>query len=335
MIIDSHAHIVPAEFVEDVRREKFAPALSIEPGEKWESIVINSTASGQNRIFKNALPQETYDIALRLEHMAEMGVNKQILSIVPPLMGYGLDIGINMKIASAFNNHIAKLVSENPEQFSCLATIPLQDPAVAVEELERAVKTGHIGVQIGSNVAGKNLDDPTLSILWEKAESLDIPVFIHPINQLGGGDRLQNYQLGNLLGVPIECGIAAANLIFGGVLDRFPGVRIMLSHMGGIFPWVAGRMEHGYHERAGANVNQVKPPHSYMGRFFYDTIVHDADCLEFVAKKIGSKNILYGTDYPFDMGNLGAAREIPGLSRLDENDQEKILLDNAKQFFRL
>ena len=264
-----------------------------------------------------------------------MGVDRQILSIVPPLMGYGLDIGVNMKIAFAFNDHIAKLVSENPDWFSCLATIPLQDPGVAVDELERVVKAGHIGVQIGSNVAGKNLDDPDLHIFWERAASLDVPVFIHPINQLGGDSRLRDYQMGNLLGVPIENGIAAASLIFGGVLDRFPGVRIMLSHMGGIFPWVVGRMEHGYHEREGVNANQVKPPRSYMDRFFFDTIVHDADCLEFATKIIGSKNILYGTDYPFDMGNLGEARGIPGLSRLDENDQERVLLENAKNFFRL
>lgn len=335
MIIDAHAHIVPGEFVADVRKGKFAPALSIEQGTKWEFIVIHSTSPGQNKVFKNALPRETYDVGMRLDHMKRMEVDSQVLSIVPPLMGYGLDVAVAKDIAAAFNDHIAEVTSKNPGRFFCLATVPLQDPGSAAAELERAVKGGHIGVQIGSNVAGKNLDDPGLEVFWEKVISLDVPVFIHPLNQLGGADRLKSYQLGNLLGVPIENGIAAATLIFGGVMDRFPGLRILLSHMGGIFPWVRGRMEHGYHEREGVNVNRIQSPASYVGCFHYDTIVHDADSLEFAVKILGADIVLYGTDYPFDMGNLCPAKEVPGLPRLSEQDREKIFRINAEHFFRI
>ncbi len=333
MVIDAHAHIVPEGFVEDVRAGRFGAALSIEQGEKWELLVIRSTAAGNAREFKNALPRETFDLSMRLEHMAGMGVDRQILSIVPPAMGYGLDVGVTKEVAAAFNERVMEIAEKMPERFSCVATVPLQEPAAAADELERAVKRGHVAVQIGSNVAGGNLDDPGLGVFWERAAQLEIPVFIHPVNQLGSDNRLKNYQLGNLLGVPFEGAIAAASLIFGGVMDREPSLKVMLSHMGGATPFLRGRLEHGYHARAGARVNDVQPPESYLGRFFYDTIVHNADCFEFAVKSLGAEIILYGTDYPFDMGNLCPARDIPGLSLLSEADQEKILAANAGRLF--
>ncbi len=335
MVIDAHAHIVPGAFVEDVRGGRFGDALSIEQGPKWELLVIKSTAEGAARIFKNALPPETFDLSIRRRHMDEMGVDRQILSIVPPAMAYGLDAGLTKEIAAAFNERVGEVVAREPERFSSVATVPLQDPAAAADELERAVKRGHVGVQIGSNVAGENLDDPSLDIFWQKAEQLEIPVFIHPLNQIGGGNRLKKYELGNLLGVPFEGAIAAASLIFGGVMDRFQSLKIMISHMGGATPWLRGRMEHGYHAREGARVNDIQPPESYLRRFHYDTIVHNAECLEFAAKTLGTDVILYGTDYPFDMGYLGPAKKVPGLSRLSSEDQKKLLSENAEKLFKL
>jgi aminocarboxymuconate-semialdehyde decarboxylase len=335
MVIDAHAHIVPEAFVEDVRAGRFGDALSIEQGEKWELLVIKSTAAGSARVFKNALPRETFDLSMRLQHMDEMGVERQILSIVPPAMAYGLDTGVTKEIAAAFNDRVGEIVAGEPQRFSSIATVPLQDPPAAADELERAIKQGHVGVQIGSNVAGENLDAPELNVFWEKAQQLDIPVFIHPLNQIGGGNRLKKYELGNLLGVPFEGAIAAASLIFGGVMERFQSLMIIISHMGGATPWLRGRMEHGYHAREGARVNDVQPPESYLGRFYYDTIVHNAECLEFAAKTLGTDIILYGTDYPFDMGDLGPAKDMPGLSRLSDEDQKKILSENSKNLFKL
>ena len=130
-----------------------------------------------------------------------------------------------------------------------MATVPLQDPEAAASELERAVSLGHIGVEIGSNVAGKNLDDPGLEIFWQKVVSLDIPVLIHPIDVMGFEDRLKDYYLSNLIGNPLDTTIAAACLIFGGIMDRFPSLKIILSHTGGFTPWIRGRWQHGYMER--------------------------------------------------------------------------------------
>ncbi|MBU1209366.1 MAG: amidohydrolase family protein [Proteobacteria bacterium] len=335
MVIDAHAHIAPQEFIEEVRGGKFKPALAIERGTKWDLFVTKTTLLGKERIDKIPLPRETYDLNLRFQHMDQMGVDKQILSIIPPCMYYTLDAGLNKEISAVNNDIMAHLAQKMPQRFSCTATVPLQDAKMAAEELDRAVQQGHIGVEIGSNIGGKNLDDRALDVFWEKVASLDVPVFIHPNDVMGIEDRLQDYYLRNFIGNPLDTTIAAACLIFGGVLDRFPNLKILLAHMGGYTPWIRGRWQHGYGEREEPKVNQAKAPENYIQKLYYDTIIHNADCFEFGVKTIGADRILYATDYPFDMGYLGPAKEIPGLSRLAAEDQEKILSANAKRLYKL
>jgi aminocarboxymuconate-semialdehyde decarboxylase len=156
---------------------------------------------------------------------------------------------------------------------------------------------------ITSNVAGKNLNDRSLDVFWAKVSELNLPVYIHPQNVCGGKDRLKDFYLVNFIGNPLDTTIAAACLIFGGVLDRYPNLRFYLSHMGG------------------------------FKKFYYDTIIHNADCLEFAVKTLGVDRIVYGTDYPADMGNQQPARKIPGLSRLSKTAQDKILFGNAKKLY--
>ncbi len=335
MIIDPHAHIAPQKFIADVRAGKFGSAITIEQSPKWEVLISKGTVLGKERTDVNPLPKEVFDIEMRLEHMKAMGVDRQILSVVPPTMYYGLDAGLNKEIASAFNDALADLAKKMPDKFSCMATVPLQDPQAAADELGRAVGLGHIGVEIGSNVAGKNLDDRGLDVFWEKVVSLDVPVFIHPIDVVGADDRIKDYYLRNFIGNPLDTTIAAACLIFGGVLDRFPNLKFLLAHMGGYTPWIRGRWQHGYGEREEPKVHGAKAPEECLGKFYYDTIIHNPECFEFGVKTLGVDNVLYGTDYPFDMGLLGPAKEIPGLSRLSASDQEKILSANAKKLYKI
>lgn len=334
-IIDAHAHIAPEDFIKEIRAGKFKPGLFIEKGPKWELLVTKTTILNKERTSSTPLPKETYDLELRLQHMKQMGVDKQILSIVPPMMYYTLDPGLNREIAAAANDVLAQLVKKMPDRFSCTATVPLQDPKAAAEELDRSVKKGHIGVEIGSNVAGKNLDDRGFDVFWEKVVSLDVPIFIHPNEVMGVEDRLKDYYLRNFIGNPLDTTIAAACLIFGGVFDRFPKIKILLAHMGGYTPWIRGRWQHGYGEREEPKVNKAAAPENYILKFYYDTIIHNADCFEFGVKTIGVDRVLYATDYPFDMGYLGAAKEIPGLSRLPAGDQEKILSTNVKKLYKI
>lgn len=335
MIIDPHAHIAPESFIEEVRTGKFGDALSIKPGKSWELLVTKTTVLGQERVHENPLPKETYDLGLRREHMKNMNVDRQILSVVPPCFYYALDAGLNKDIAAAFNDALIRIAKDDPDHFSCMATVPLQDPAAAAAELERAVGLGHTGVEIGSNVAGMNLDDRSLDVFWEKAASLDVPIFIHPTDVVGVNDRLKDYYLRNFIGNPLDTTIAAACIIFGGVFDRFPDLKILLSHMGGYTPWIRGRWQHGYGERDEPKVNGAKNPEDYIQKFYYDTIIHNPDSLEFGVKTLGADIVLYGTDYPFDMGNLGPAEEIPGLSRLSAGDQKKILSGNTERLYKL
>ncbi len=335
MIIDPHAHISPESFIEDVRKKRFGKAVTIEKGKPWEFLVTRTTVLGKERVHKNPLPRETYDVGLRLKGMKKQNVDMQILSVVPPMTYYALDAGLNRELSASLNDSLLKITEENPGKFRCMAQIPLQDPKAAAKELERAVKNGHLGAQIGSNVAGTNLDDRALDVVWRKAVKLDVPIFIHPVDVMGIHDRLKDYYLRNFIGNPLDTTICAASLIFGGVFDRFPKIKFLLSHVGGFTPWIRGRWQHGYGERQEPKVNKAKAPENYFKKFYYDTIIHNADAFEYAVKTLGVNRILYGTDYPFDMGNLKRAEKIPGLSRFSKKDQKKMLFDNVKKLYKL
>ena len=335
MVVDVHAHIAHEDFIKDVRAGKYGATLSIEQGSKWELIVTRNQLLGRERVHRNPLPRRVYDLEMRLNDMDATGVDRQVLSVVPPCMYYTLDALLCRDIAASFNESLAELARTMPDRFSCMATVPLQDPEAAAKELERAVSLGHIGVEIGTNVAGRNLDDPALDVFWQKVASLDIPVLVHPMDVIGHGDRLKDYYLANLIGNPLDTSIAAACLVFGGVLERFSGIKFILSHTGGFTPWIRGRWQHGYLEREEPKSRGAREPENYLGNFYYDTIIHNADCFEFAWKTLGADRLVFATDYPFDMGDLGPALEIPGISRVPAADREKILAGNALGIYRL
>ena len=334
--------------MEDLRAGRFAPTITVEPGtghppsavkieegEKWEVMAVKGPGPDSSGEKRSVLPRQALDVDMRLDHMKNTGVDKQILSAITAMTFYTLDAGLNKEIAASLNDGLADLAQEMPGKFCCMAGAPLQDPPAAAAELERAVGLGHVGVKIGSNVAGTNLDDPGLDVFWEKAVSLDIPVFIHPGDIIGAKNRMKDYQLHNFLANPLDTTIAAACLIFGGVFDRFPNLKIVLAHLGGFTPWIRGRLQRGYLERDEPRVHGSKEPENYIGNFYYDTVIHNAECLEFAVNTLGGDKILYGTDCPWNIGNLEPARDIPGLSRLSKEDQEKVLAGNAKKLYKL
>ena len=336
MIIDFHAHILPEKVLDAIRAGKFAPQVRVETGRRGEeAIVADITVLGQKRVMRNRLPRELLDLDLRLAHMKSMRVDKQILSAITNMTFYGLDAGLNREISAFYNDEIAAVAEKMPEKFHCMCNVPLQDPEAAAAELERSVKRGHVGVKIGTNVAGANLSDPGLDLFWAQAESLDVPVFIHPGDIIGAEDRMKEFYMHNLIANPLDTTIAAACLIFGGVLDRFPRLKVVLAHLGGFAPWIRGRWQHGYMVREETRVRGAQAPDAYLGKLYYDTVIHNADCLEFAVKTLGAEAILYGTDYPWDVGLLGPAAEVQGLSRLSRADQEKILARNTRRVYRI
>ena len=213
---------------------------------------------------------------------------------------YALDKGLNRELSASLNEALIGMTKEYPDKFRCMAQIPLQDPKAAAKELQRAVKAGHLGCQIGSNVAGKNLDDRALDPVWRMAVKLDVPIFIHPVDVMGVNDRLKDYYLRNFIGNPLDTTIAAASLIFGGVFDRFPKVKFLLSHVGGFTPWIRGRWQPGYGERAEPKVNKAKAPENYYKKFYYDTgQAYGRPLLASYKALVPVAQILFGTDFPF------------------------------------
>jgi len=233
------------------------------------------------------------------------------------------------------NDELAQIGRAHPKRFAPLGTVPLQDPGAAVRELERCMAIGLHGIEIETHAAGVNLDDPTLRPLFAAAESLGALIFLHPLMVLGA-DRLRAHYLTNLLGNPYDTGIAAAHLIFGGVLDRLPKLQVILPHAGGTFPLVWGRLQRGQKVRPEANKAAKKPVKAYLRRFTYDTISHDAGALRYLIKTVGADRVMLGTDFCFDMGYdrpLDIIRD--KAVKLSRADQAKVVRENAARLLRL
>ena len=321
--IDVHAHILTEETIRLLHSEapKVAPKLS-DIDDQFGTLDV---AGSVYRHF----PRGGWDLERRLQDMAASKVDVQVLSVCPQTFVYAQPPALAAAFARIQNEQLAKLVKAHPGHFLAIGTLPMQAPKLAADELRHAVsKLGLRGAQIGSNVAGKNLDDPELEPVWATAAELDAFILLHPIN-VAGVDRLSSYYLNNLIGNPLDTTIAAACLVFSGVLERHPSLKICLSHGGGFVPYQAGRFLHGWHVRKEPKNKLPKPPTESLGRFYFDTIVHSKDVLEFLVGNAGVDRVLLGSDYPFDMGMPDGVLQVRGLP-IPAGDQASILGGRAK-----
>jgi aminocarboxymuconate-semialdehyde decarboxylase len=247
-------------------------------------------------------PRGGWDVARRLADMDRYGYDRQLLAATPQTFLYDIPAEAGLATARIQNDAIAARVRAMPDRFLGLATLPMQAPQVAVAELARAMgQAGLKGAMIGSNTNGANLDDPALDPLWAEAERLDAFMMIHPV-KVAGIDRQKSYYLQNFVGNPLDTTIAAACLVFGGVLERFPRLKIVLSHGGGFVPYQVARWIHGWAERDEAKVRLKGEPGPSLDRLYYDAILHDGAPLQFLVDWAGSRRVMLGSDYPFDMG---------------------------------
>ena len=321
--IDVHAHILTEETIRLLQSEapKVAPKLS-DIDEQFGTLDV---AGSVYRHF----PRGGWDLERRLQDMAASKVDIQVLSVCPQTFVYAQPPALAAAFARIQNEQLAKLVKARPDRFLAIGTLPMQAPKLAADELRHAVrKLGLRGAQIGSNVAGKNLDDPELEPVWATAAELGAFILLHPIN-VAGVDRLSSYYLNNLIGNPLDTTIAAACLVFSGVLERHPSLKICLAHGGGFVPYQAGRFLHGWHVRKEPKSKLPKPPTESLGRFYFDTIVHSKEVLEFLVGNAGVNRVLLGSDYPFDMGMPDGVLQVRGLS-IPASDQASILGGRAK-----
>jgi len=250
------------------------------------------------------------------------------------MFSYWANIDDALDLSKLLNDHISSVVDESPKRFIGLGTIPLQDPNKSIKELERCSKMNLAGVQIGSNVNGKNLNEAELFPMFEAASDLDMSIFVHPWEMMGEND-MKKYWLPWLVGMPAETSRAICSMIFGGIFERLPNLRVAFAHGGGAFPVTSGRIQHGYNVRPDlcAVDNQVDPA-NYLGRFWVDSLVHDADTLDFLLNKIGSDRIALGTDYPFPLGELEPGKLIESMS-LSSEQRDKLLFRNALEWLGL
>ena len=295
--IDVHTHILP---------EKLPDFRKVPGGERF--IQIEHHASGRARMMLNGslfreIEANSWDVETRLAECDAAGVGVQVLSTVPVMFSYWAKPSVALDLARYLNDHIAGIVADHPSRFAGLGTIPMQSPDLAIRELEHCVRElGLSGVEIGSNVNGANLDSPELFPIFEAAAALNAAVFVHPW-EMAGRDRMTRYWLPWLVGMPAETSLAICSLIFGGVLERLPALRIGFAHGGGAFPATIGRIAHGFDVRPDlcAVVNDVSP-REYLERIYLDSLVHDPRMLRYLVDLMGADRIALGSDYPFPLG---------------------------------
>jgi aminocarboxymuconate-semialdehyde decarboxylase len=271
-------------------------------------------------------------------------VSRQVLSTVPVMFSYWAKANDALALSRLLNDHIAEVVSAFPQRFEGLGTVPLQDPQLACAELERCVRDlGLRGVQIGSHVNRWNLDEPALFPFFQRASELGAAIFVHPWDMMGQ-DEMPRFWLPWLVGMPAETCRAVCSMIFGGVFERLPALRVCFAHGGGSFAHTLGRIAHGFDSRPDlcAVVNPVSP-RAYVrdeatgrpARFYVDSLVHDAESLRFLLRIMGAQRVALGSDYPFPLGESQPGELIASMTGIDEWERKRLLAGTASEFLGL
>jgi aminocarboxymuconate-semialdehyde decarboxylase len=323
--IDSHTHILGEEAMRRLAKEsaRVAPLMD-RRGDPACKLSVNGV------VVQNPFPRELWDTEQRLRDMDAHGVDVQVLAPTVFTFFYEQEPALGLACAALQNDEIAAEVKRHPTRFMGIGSVPLQAPELAAAELKRSMTgLGLRGAMIATHVRGRNLDDPALEPFWTTAETLGAFVFIHPTGG-AGAERLGSYYLKNFVGLPFETTIAGASLVFGGVLERHPGLKICLSHGGGFLPYQAGRFAHGFGVRPEARINLKQPVEESIGRLLYDTILHSTHTLEFLISSVGPEHVLLGSDYPFDMGNLDCVARVQQLG-IPAAERDLILGGYAKR----
>jgi aminocarboxymuconate-semialdehyde decarboxylase len=279
---------------------------------------------------KDRAPKLT-SIEVRLKDMDRMGIDVQAVSPAPNQTYYWTEPGMGQELSRAVNERIAQIAGQWPDRFAGLGTVPLQDAGLAVAELEYAVKKlGLRGVEINPNVNGMDLTDARLNLekFFARAEELGVVVFMHPIGYTQG-ERLMDHYFNNVIGNPLETTVAASHLIFDGVMERHPKLKVVLPHAGGYLAHYWARMDHAWRARPDCRTVLKKKPSSSLEKFYFDTIAFDPGMLKQLIERFGADHVLLGTDYPYDMGVEDPVGFIDKIPKLSSGDREKIMGRNA------
>lgn len=328
MKIDIHTHILPREIPDLKAKYGYGGFIKLDHHKPCCARMMRDDGK-----FFREIESNCWDARDRVVDCDESGVTAQVLSTVPIMFNYWAKPEHGHDLSRYLNDHIAGVVDSNPKRFAGLATLPMQSPELAIRELERSVKVlGLAGAQIGSHVNDWNLSDPELFPVFEAAQELGAAIFVHPWDMMGQ-DKMQKYWLPWLVGMPAECSLAICSMIFGGVFERLPRLRVAFAHGGGSLPATIGRIEHGFEARPDlCAVDNPKSPRSYLGKFFVDSLVHDETSLRAIVKLFGENRVALGSDYPFPLGEDEPGKLIEGMKDLKADVREKLLYRNALEW---
>jgi aminocarboxymuconate-semialdehyde decarboxylase len=344
MKIDLHTHILPRDWPDLDAKYGYSGFVRLDHYKPCCARMMIG-----DRVFRE-ITDNVWDPDRRIEDMDDEGVSMQVLSTVPVMFSYWAKPRDALELSQMLNDHIAEIVRENPKRFAGLGTIPLQDVDLASQEMTRCIrKLGLCGVEIGTHVDPndhchgpdcRNLDHPSLDVFWKTAQDLNAAIFVHPWDMMGK-DRMPKYWLPWLVGMPAESSLAICSMIFGGVFERFPTLRVAFAHGGGAFPGTIGRIEHGFHVRPDlVAIDNETNPRKYLAsdngpaRFYVDSLVHDAEALKLLLKVFGAKRVALGSDYPFPLGEAHAGKLIESM-KLSAKDKAQLLSETAREFLGL
>ena len=326
--VDIHAHYYPDPYLALIEREGASFNVRLNRTDPRGPVIEIGPV-----VRVGPLRRAFIDLDLRRKEMDQQGVQVHALSLTLPMV-YWADGRLGGELAQATNDAMVEAHRAFPDRFVGLATLPMQDPPRALAELDRVARLpGMRGVYLGTNIAGRELSDEHFFPVYARVQALGWPIFLHPLNVIGAA-RLAPYYLHNLLGNPFDTAIAAAHLIFGGVLDRFPRLTVCLPHAGGAFPYLVGRLDRGFKKRAECKAIKRRPS-AYLRRFTYDTIGHAPAALRHLVGLVGADRVMLGSDYCFDMGYERPVGIVTGLKGPSRADKAKILGANAARILRL
>ena len=325
-VIDFHAHINMPEVQAWIRANAKGPR-------KPRPRVSPSSAAFQKRQDKVVQSRST-DMRARIRDMDKVGIDIQVISAHLTHFCYWAPARKGLEVARIFNDRAAEIVAAHPDRFVALATVPLQAPKLAVAELSRAIGLGHRGVQISSRTEDKELGDPAHEPFWEAAEASGLPVYIHP-HGFTSPQRMGEYFLWNSIAQPLEEAMAMASIIYSGLLDRYPRLKIVMAHGGGFLPYYAGRVDRAYDIRTETRANINRKPSAYMRKFYYDTCVYNADMVQFLASKVGVGHIVMGSDYPVFLKEPDPVAFVKKVRGLKAEDRRRITGGTAARLLKL
>lgn len=327
LTVDLHTHILPKEWPDFTARYGYGGWVRMEHHAPCRARLIKD-----DRVFRE-VSDNCWSPERRLAECDRDGVGVQVLSTVPVMFSYWAPPAHALDLARFLNDHVAGVVREHPRRFVGLGTVPLQDADLAAAELGRCMgELGLAGAQIGTHVGERNLDDPALFPFFAEAERLGAAIFVHPWDMLAP-ERMRKYWMPWLVGMPSESAIAICAVIFGGVLERLPRLRIGFAHGGGAFPGTFGRIAHGFRARPDlVATDNARDPREYLRRFYVDALTHDADALRLLLRLHGPERVALGSDYPFPLGESPPGALIRSLPELDAAVRERLLSGTALEF---